>query len=268
MQIARNIVPYLTPLRPVGPRFDTEGTEPEYTEEERRRAAFLGLPLSAANWRPPWSPQVAPVSPAGPRFDTEGMAPAQPALPGAEAGVQPLPTIGNRPEVGYSKNGVWYGPVPENWISGYGIGPNGELIPDSSIVDYLIERGQLPLVFTAREILRLGLTAEELAAAGYEQDQWGAWVRVEFGEAEPAAGEGGGEGGGGGYGGYYGGGGYGGGGGGYGGGGKRTYPADNLDPRQRQYTGGYTPTTYQYSPVSQTGRNVNPARMGLISWRI
>jgi len=128
--------------------------------------------------------------------------------------------------VGYSKNGVWYGPVPENWISGYGIGPNGELIPDSSIVDYLIERGQLPLVFTAREILRLGLTAEELAAAGYEQDQWGAWVRVEFGEAEPAAGEGGAKVGRG-YGGYYGGGGYGGGGVATGRG-KITYPEYNL----------------------------------------
>jgi len=107
----------------------------------------------------------------------------------------------------------------------------------------------LPIVFTAAEVERLGLTAAELQAAGYEVDQYGAWIRSRFEEADaPAEGGGGGGYGGGG---YYGGGG-GGGGGGYGGGGGGYYYGPGEETRS-------------YSP---TGRQYPSGRFGLTSWRI
>ena len=103
----------------------------------------------------------------------------------------------------FPTTGTWTGqpPAQPGWVSGAG---------DSSIVDYLVENGILPVVFTASEVARLGLTEAELQAGGYEMDQYGNWIRSKFEEGAAPA-EGGGGAGGGGY-------GYGGGGGGGGGG--------------------------------------------------
>ena len=142
----------------------------------------------------------------------------------------------------FPTTGIWTGQpqAQPGWVSGAG---------DSSIVDYLVENGILPLVFTASETARLGLTEAELQAAGYEVDQYGNWIRSKF-EEQAAPAEGGG--GGGGYGGYYGrGGGGGGGGGGYGG-----------------YSPGYYAPGEDTRSYSPTGRQYPSARFGLVSWRI
>ncbi len=134
----------------------------------------------------------------------------------------------------------------------------------SSIIEYYLDNGLLPLIFFREDIARLGITEAELIAAGYVKDQFGDWVRGEMtpAEAEMVAEEGGGGGG------YYprrGGGGGGGQARAGGGGGGYPYP---VYPSSR---GAPYPQSFVQRGqrgISPTGRNVRPARMGMINWRI
>lgn len=131
----------------------------------------------------------------------------------------------------------------------------------SSIIEYYLDNGLLPLIFFREDIARLGITEAELIAAGYVKDQFGDWIR---GTMTPAETERVAEGGGGG-GTYYprrgGGARAGGGGGGYAYGGGRgieiNFPEGTQSFVQRAQRG-----------VSPTGRNIRPARMGAVNWRI
>ena len=209
---------------------------------KRRRENLFGAPGP----EPFWSGPAAQIS------GRAGVAPQPAAQPYTGYAARFAPTRGLSPTTTPTTADIT-GLIPNTFIREGGQFftpyPAGAQPPDSSIVDYLVENGMLPIVFTAAEVERLGLTAAELQAAGYEVDQYGAWIRSRFEEADaPAEGGGGGGYGGGG---YYGGGG-GGGGGGYGGGGGGYYYGPGEETRS-------------YSP---TGRQYPSGRFGLTSWRI
>jgi len=130
----------------------------------------------------------------------------------------------------------------------------------SSILEWYLDQGRLPVIFFREDLARLGITEQELLAAGYVKDQYGDWVRgtQEPGEVERAATGGGtarrgrGGGGRGGRGGGYGYPGYGG-----GGGFEINFPEGGRSFVERTQKG-----------QSPTGRSMRPARMGAVTWRI
>ena len=133
-------------------------------------------------------------------------------------------------------------------------------------LDNWIRENGLPERIFKEDLLRLGITRAELIAAGYVEDEFGDWWRggMTPEEAAQVAATGGGGGA------YYprgcvGGGGAGqpraAGGGGYGYGG-----AGGIEINFPE--GGRAFVNQQQRGVSPTGRNIRPARMGAVSWRI
>ena len=250
-QFRQTVVPVVqTYLNRLFGRGTTQTPVVSYTGAQQREqfARRPGEPTAGARW--PVQRPAEPVAPTAARgeFYAEtvriaeqlGVSPTEAAEILAQQGTFAPPTVGTIGAQGF----------PEF--------ETGERVERSSILEWYLERGRLPIILFEEDIARMGWTDAELAAAGYIRDQFGDWVLggMEPGAAEEVAAGVGGSGG------YYP---RGGGGGGGRGGGAYSYPS-YLPRAAAQYPQSFVQRGQR--GVTPTGRTTRAARMGVVSWRI